>query len=529
MRALHRAKVQMFIILFLSFTARILISWLPFDWLLVTLLTDDAFYYFKIAANTVKGLGVSFDGLSPTNGFHPLWLAIILPLFAALGEDKILVIRAVLSVAAVLDTAAIYVLYKICADSLSLHHTVSLAVAILYGFNPWILLSDGGTLNGVETAANVFFVLLFLRTYFDTFKSGQVRPLRLGLVSGATLLARTDNAILVACCFIFALWQYRGCPLVIRQWIAAAPVAGLVIFPFFLWSFSSVGTVVQTSAVSLPVITKTLLSVDRWSIADRVAQYVKNLLNLGIAMGIPVRSKTEPLFILCLTAGGAVATTLGLIWWKHRGQQGVRQISSDVRFAVLLLMIVMMFVGAHTLRAVYLRPWYYTPLVPMMLLAIGIVLNQSVLYLPLGRRLVMVTFAILLALFTVGVVRTAVWPPLPEARDLIAALETIRPVLPPGSRVGSFNAGIIGYFLDGATVVNLDGVVNNRVYPYLRRRELDIYIRAAQLEYIMEGADLIPKVKAHLMRDQEWARRWRLVSRYPGRHLTIELWAVPRE
>jgi hypothetical protein len=36
-------------------------------------ITDDAFYYFKIAQNIVEGKGISFDGITITNGFHPLW------------------------------------------------------------------------------------------------------------------------------------------------------------------------------------------------------------------------------------------------------------------------------------------------------------------------------------------------------------------------------------------------------------------------------------------------------------------------
>src|SRR5262249_52993687 len=47
-------------------------------------LSDDAFYYFQIARNAAQGHGFSFDGIHPTNGFHPLlgWLEV--PVFAVL-------------------------------------------------------------------------------------------------------------------------------------------------------------------------------------------------------------------------------------------------------------------------------------------------------------------------------------------------------------------------------------------------------------------------------------------------------------
>ncbi len=43
--------------------------------------TDDSFYYFKTAENITNGLGSTFDGISKTNGYHPLWMIIIIPLF----------------------------------------------------------------------------------------------------------------------------------------------------------------------------------------------------------------------------------------------------------------------------------------------------------------------------------------------------------------------------------------------------------------------------------------------------------------
>jgi len=37
----------------------------------------DSYYYFTIARNLSDGAGFTFDGLSTTTGFHPLWLGIL--------------------------------------------------------------------------------------------------------------------------------------------------------------------------------------------------------------------------------------------------------------------------------------------------------------------------------------------------------------------------------------------------------------------------------------------------------------------
>jgi len=46
---------------------------------------DDSFYYFKIAENYLSGNGFSFNGLSQTTGFHPLWMYLLVLASGLLG------------------------------------------------------------------------------------------------------------------------------------------------------------------------------------------------------------------------------------------------------------------------------------------------------------------------------------------------------------------------------------------------------------------------------------------------------------
>ncbi|MFH1841774.1 MAG: hypothetical protein ABIF77_01070 [bacterium] len=52
-----------------------------------SLIADDAYYYFTIARNLAEGLGPTFDGLASSNGFHPLWQFLLVPLFRFGGDD----------------------------------------------------------------------------------------------------------------------------------------------------------------------------------------------------------------------------------------------------------------------------------------------------------------------------------------------------------------------------------------------------------------------------------------------------------
>lgn len=53
---------------------------LPFQFLL-NFAHDDSFFYVKTASNFVKGLGSTFDGINPTNGYHPLYFILLSVLF----------------------------------------------------------------------------------------------------------------------------------------------------------------------------------------------------------------------------------------------------------------------------------------------------------------------------------------------------------------------------------------------------------------------------------------------------------------
>ncbi len=74
---------------------------------------DDAFCYFGVAEHFREGWGFSFDGLTKTNGFHPLWALIITPVLAVAGDQFV----SVLVAGAILTALAIAVLVR-CVEHL---------------------------------------------------------------------------------------------------------------------------------------------------------------------------------------------------------------------------------------------------------------------------------------------------------------------------------------------------------------------------------------------------------------------------
>ena len=58
---------------------------------LVSLYSDDTFYYLQVARNTAEGHFSSFDGgITRTNGYHPLWMFLLVPFFLAFDAESAL-------------------------------------------------------------------------------------------------------------------------------------------------------------------------------------------------------------------------------------------------------------------------------------------------------------------------------------------------------------------------------------------------------------------------------------------------------
>jgi len=78
MQRTHTFNVYVpFIFLIALFLLTVVLCWRASIELLLNFTNDDAFFYLKTAANFATGLGSTFDGINPTNGYHPLWFLLL--------------------------------------------------------------------------------------------------------------------------------------------------------------------------------------------------------------------------------------------------------------------------------------------------------------------------------------------------------------------------------------------------------------------------------------------------------------------
>lgn len=183
----------------LLFLAILLQGHIPFsqsDVLLNWYSTDDAFYYYKVAQNITEGKGITFDGINLTNGFHPLWMLICIPVFALARYDLILPLRLLVVILIALNTGTGLLLYRWLGRWID--RPIAGLAAVFWMF--WPAIHGVTTQKGLEAGVNAFFVVLLLVVATnDDLNKGFAGSLKVGLIAALALFSRLDNVFVVFC------------------------------------------------------------------------------------------------------------------------------------------------------------------------------------------------------------------------------------------------------------------------------------------------------------------------------------------
>jgi len=264
---------------------------------------DDAYYYFKVAQNISEGHGSTFDGINPTNGYHPLWMLICIPVFTLARFDLILPLRVLLVVMGGLCAGTAILLYrligKVFAPAIG-------AIAALY----WAFSYDIMTRvykQGLETGIAAFFVILLIYKLFEFETSWRKRNVNkkqlaiLGLIGALTMLSRLD---LVFFTILAGIWVvFRGnplrhfLPLDIISIFFSVLLAILIRIPFqeyYRFSEVAVLTIALSLVINLPM--AYALGLYQRSILHNQAKLL-----LRIALGAALGSITVGMIMIALT------------------------------------------------------------------------------------------------------------------------------------------------------------------------------------------------------------------------------------
>jgi len=159
-------------------------------------LEDDAYYYIVVARNIVQSGLSSFDGQTLTNGYHPLWLLIVVAQDLLFGSSPYLTV----AIELVLGTAG---LWFFLASFRTSSPFFRFAFAIAYMALLWPL-----TAKGMEITLLAFSAGLFTRLAVQQFE-GRDRGLALGLAALLCIGARLDAAVFILPTLLLVLGSSR--------------------------------------------------------------------------------------------------------------------------------------------------------------------------------------------------------------------------------------------------------------------------------------------------------------------------------
>jgi len=432
------------------------------DWLIRYPFTDDAFYYAQIARNIVSGKGVTFDGLHETNGFHPLWLLLLLPIYALFSGDW-LPLRVILGLQALLAAASSVLLYAVLRRWTG--RLLAILGVVLYQMLTFLLEIS---FSGMETGLQGLLLIYLLWKWPAIAQNLEKKAWFLGILLGLIILARLDGVAVAGIVGLYTLWRLRkASPSRIGGFLARLGIAaGLVTGPYFVWNLLHFGHLMPVSGAAkrYPLwekpLAETLNKLFWWAKA-----LSKGLSYAGIG-NIP------PWLLGSLTLLIVALLLFYLKWWKNLLQTPELLLGMGAGAAHYVL---------SSLTLITFRGWYLVTEVLAIVLFLSYLWERHKILKVIGIAMYGGLFA------TIGKL-TKDWRLSPETNAVIYEAYQVglwlRENTPPQSRCATWDAGVIGYFAH-RPVINLDGLVNTYDFlPLLKSKLLPTYLKEKNVRYL---------------------------------------------
>jgi len=542
-------------LLIVSFISGIIFLFLPINSLLAWFQTDDAFYYFVTARNISEGLGSTFDGIALTNGYHPLWMLICVPVFSLARFNPFLPLRIIILLQTVLNTTAGILLYRLGRRYIP--RQAALVIAVIWLFVPSIYstLMIGGvesTLNGLMLIAVLFSTTWSCQDLLDA-RERQKRFLVTGILSGLAILARLDNAFFIA---LMGLWllsrnifTFSGFKVTVsKTWheilkllVAYSLPLLLLVGGYLLWNFTKFDSIFPISGMvkhwwgvisgdpyGTPPGTlrelyyETFTSTDKnivpfwlpYSLGQSVVEWANQIL---VKIGLSPLMKTL-----------WVALGLGLLLLIDR--------SFSYR-AIVGLSLIPLSLGCITQVLYYklsghvaTRSWYWISEMLLTVLLIGVVLGILIRAIRDRRNekfIAWVGSTIIIGLIMFSYVRyfqSSFLRVNQGQHPYLAVSEWLEEETEEDAVIGIAASGSTAYFTRDRTIVNLDGLING--FEYFNRLQSDEAL--AYLSLI--GADYIFGPAGQLLEQQPYKDNFegRLfpISQYSNDSYQATLWGL---
>ncbi len=476
-------------------------------------LYDDGFYAFKIAKNIAEGNGATFDGVHPTTGFQPLYVFLLVPVFALSGDNLVAPIYIALSLLAIFTCVTAYLIYRICLRHVGWRS--SLVAAVIWALSPIVTKQSA---NGLETALSTFMIALSVLYYLSRIRSAD-NPARgrfmiLGLLLGITVLARIDGVLLLLVMLLDYLVLLRRMRVPAKRVarLSFVPLGVLLLYgPWLLFNMAVCGSPFQDSGTAtrflslayagyfgygsgsmasrgpdFPFIWAHLThAISTMKVIPPVHLIFRLIDRAGAMLGSPGGFHSAGNIVGFLALGGVGFAILG---WK--GDEGRRR-RGEMHFLILFAAVLIASYVSYVFGMFFFLRYFY----PVYLIACiyfafllhdlhGWCARRS----PAMRRAVVLACAVYAALFAAFSSSQAF-----RSRPIYPFYDVSRWVnenTGDAERIGVFQCGTIGY-LSNRKIINLDGKVNRGALEAMKCGGLDGYLRAERIQVIIDHSDIL--------------------------------------
>jgi hypothetical protein len=485
-------------------------------------LQDDSFYYLQPAWNFSRSGTFTFDGEHPTYGFQPLWM-ILLAAVARLSPEKTFFLRAVVALGGFFFCLTGLALFRLGRGIFSGWRAI--LGPILWTANFSLL---AAYITGKENALYAFLLVFSCLRILNRLNASARGAWVDGAVLGLMVLARV-NALIPALLLLAVLWWQGAGSRAERTRRVLSAAAGMlaVLAVWGAYAQLSFGALLPNSGTAklfgsraaLAVFAEQLLPwVPRDWIEALVPTAERVLLLRPEALILPSKGVGISYLLgllpdLAFGSWAGIFSPLGTLDFRLKiaalaavgiGAAGwvLLQLRSSARGVAAIVGAVLAAAAANSILNWLVMPdyllwgiWYAVPETLALILAAMCLLGGLLECLArrqtrTGRILQGASLLALSVLAAAGLVRTWI-PLLPGAyvvapdgtqQEAYAAAIWMNDHLPQDARVGSYSAGLLGYFGRTYRVINLDGLANTPQFVEQEHVGHLLYVRGLSAE-----------------------------------------------
>jgi hypothetical protein len=469
-------KLYLSFILIAFLLTRIFFLLQPFEEIDGYAIPDDTYLSLKIAKNIADAKGMTY-GDNPTNGFQPLYVFIMVPVYMFVKTDLITPVYTALIMLSCFSIMSAFLVYRLILMLFKNSESAFFA-SLVFVMTPVLIRN---TTNGLETSMSFYFFLLIIFVLYKYFyipfaEIPSKRFFIAGLLLGLSALARIDNLFLFIALSIWLFLKYGNekfsARTAVKNGIILLSGFAVIYLPWLFISYLNTGMIypVSGNAVRIQGLSHEVHGKEHYEYFIFVLYKSLRFLFLNY-------------FILMLFSAGGFLLAL-----KNNGIQTVGRILRKRHLPLVITSALMYAAYIFYIPAYWFFPRYQIFIAIPLLIILGFSVKEFLSYKFITKIYNPVFYFAVFLFLVLNISR-------PGFRDFYFGNigaggyynigKWVSVNFNEGTKLGSLQTGAFAYFAENIKVYNLDGVVNTDALDAIKSNSLMEYIKNNKIEYLL--------------------------------------------